>query len=98
MISVTIIILSLLVLLFAFMYKEFCKDIQQIRDYIYRLEKKINRDAIEKLQEDVEKLQRDIEKLQKELEELDVRRYSGQTQLTEWVKAISNKLKTLSYD
>ncbi len=91
MISVTIIILSLLVLLFAFLYRELCKDIQRMRDYIYRLEKKINRDAIEKLQGDVEKLQ-------KELEELDVRQYSGQTQLTEWLKAISNKLNPLSYD
>ena len=91
MISVTIIILSLLVLLFAFLYKELCKDIHRIQDDIYRLKKELSRDGIEKLQGDVEKLQI-------ELEEVDVRRYSGQTQLTEWLKAISNKLETLSHD
>lgn len=91
MIPVTIIILSLLVLLFAFLYRELCKDIQQMRDYIYRLEKEIDRDGIQKLQSD-------IQNLQEELDDLDVRRYSGQTQLTEWLKAISNKLETLSHD
>lgn len=91
MITVTIIILSLLVLLFAFLYKELCKDIQQIRDYIYRLEKEIDRDGIEKLQGDVEKLQI-------ELEEVDVRRYSGDSQLKEWLKAITSKINNLSYD
>jgi Skp family chaperone for outer membrane proteins len=58
---------------------------------IQKLKKELPRDGIQKLQSD-------IQKLQKELDEVDVRRYSGQTQLTEWLKAISNKLNPLSYD